>query len=94
MKVNQILKFIEARHLVGTSKKTGNPYDLVTLTFMDDDFNKIQMTAGTELVSITGEAHAPLTEDNRGKDMDVTFDLTPDRSGYGLTAIAREIQGF
>jgi len=92
MKVNEVLKFIEARHLVGVSKKTGNSYDLVTLTFMDDDFNKIQMTAGTELVSITGEAHPPLIKENRGKDLDVRFDLLPDRSGYGLTAIAREVE--
>jgi len=92
MKVNQVLKFIEARHLVGTSKKTGNAYDLVTLTFMDEDFNKLQMTAGTELLSITGEAHPPLVEENRGKNFDVTFDLLPDRNGYGLTAIAREVE--
>jgi len=90
MKLNQTLTFIESRHLVGTSKKTGNAYDLVTLTFMDDDFNRLQMTAGTELVSITGEAHEPLTAENKGKEMDVMFDLTPDRSGYGLTAVARE----
>jgi len=41
---DEVVKVLDSRHLVGTSKKSGKPYDFHTLVVGDEMYNKFEVT--------------------------------------------------
>jgi len=47
---DEVLTLLEVRHNEGTSKKTGKPYSIYSFTLGDDDYNRLAMDIGRDLL--------------------------------------------
>jgi len=47
---DELLTLIEVRHNEGTSKKTGKPYSIFNFVLADDDYNRLPMDIGKDLL--------------------------------------------
>jgi len=47
---DEVLTLVEVRHNEGTSKKTGLPYSIYNFVVVDDEYNRLQMDVGRNIL--------------------------------------------
>lgn len=72
--------------------KTNKEYDMITVTVLDDDYNKLQFTLSDELRDFQQNPPIWMSKiENRGHKIVCTIEFVPSGQ-FGITAILREFE--
>jgi len=88
---DEVLVFVALDRLKGVSKE-GKEYDFTKVKLMDDNFEVLSLTAGTELFSFDNTILPLLSDSKKGAELVCEIEITSDRRGYGLTGVLRGVE--
>jgi len=86
---DELMTFVRSEHKSGLAK-TGKPYDFTVVKLMDDDYNTLEVIAGTLSFQLDNKP-VPAMLAVPGTSVVVSLSLTPKQTG-GLSVILESIE--
>jgi hypothetical protein len=88
---DEVMVFKDVRRLTGNAKVSGKPYDMCTVTLIDDDLNQLPFIVPDSMREFDSNPPKWMTAAaNKGKQIVCTLEFTP--VGYGITGTLKEFE--